>query len=198
MSNSKLRCRGCGSYYRVKPDHESFRRWCDSDCALTIVSNNQEKHREQAQKQVKRAIKKKEKEVKKVHAKEKREFKLNDVKIRKKAAQQAFNKFIRLRDDKLPCISCGRFHKGQYHAGHYKTTGAHSELRFDENNCHKQCAPCNNHLSGNIENYRPNLIDKIGREAFDVLNGLHTLIKYVASDYKEIELHYKAKIKALS
>ena len=42
------------------------------------------------------------------------------------------------------------------------------------------------------------MIDKIGREAFDILEGPHTLIKYVASDYKEIELLYKAKIKEIS
>jgi len=131
------------------------------------------------------------------HQELKREFKLNDIKLRKKTAQAAFNKFIRLRDKSLPCISCQRHHSGQYHAGHFKTTGAHSELRFNEDNCHKQCSVCNNHLSGNIENYRPNLIKKIGRKAFDILEGPHSIKKYSPADYKEIELHYKAKLKAL-
>jgi len=45
-------------------------------------------------------------------------------------AQSEFNKYIRLRDAKEPCISCGRFHTGQYHAGHYLTVGAKPELRF--------------------------------------------------------------------
>ncbi len=197
MSNAKLRCKGCSAYYRVEPHHESFRRWCSDECAFTIVSNNQEKHREAAFKQVKRAIKSKAKAIEKVHAKQKTEFKLNDKTLRKKAAQTAFNKFIRLRDDKLPCISCQRFHTGQYHAGHYKTTGAHSELRFNEDNCHKQCSACNNHLSGNIEHYRPNLIEKIGRKAFDILEGPHPIKKYGPAEYKEIELHYKNKIKLL-
>ena len=61
-----------------------------------------------------------------------------------KDAQEAFNAFIRERDHNEPCISCGRYHTGQYHAGHYRTVGSHPELRFDERNCHKQCAPCNN------------------------------------------------------
>jgi len=74
MANAKLKCRGCHTYYRVKPDHESFRRWCSSECAFTIVSNNQAKHREQAQKQVTRAIKKKETAINKEFAKKKRDY----------------------------------------------------------------------------------------------------------------------------
>ena len=40
-----------------------------------------------------------------------------------KEAQAVFNKFIRLRDKDQPCISCGRYHQGQYHAGHYRSVG---------------------------------------------------------------------------
>jgi hypothetical protein len=75
-------------------------------------------------------------------------------------AQKAFNDFIRYRDRHLPYISCDRNHEGQYHAGHFRTTGANPELRFDEDNCHKQCSACNNHLSGNLIAYRPALIAK--------------------------------------
>ena len=41
-----------------------------------------------------------------------------------KEAQIAFNAFIRIRDIELPCISCGRHHTGQYHAGHYRSVGS--------------------------------------------------------------------------
>lgn len=112
-------------------------------------------------------------------------------------AQTAFNAFIRMRDSELPCISCGRFHKGQYHAGHYKSVGANPELRFNENNCHKQCAPCNNHLSGNIANYRPNLILKIGQEAVDIIEGKHELQNLTIEQIKEIKALYKKKLKEL-
>ncbi len=71
-------------------------------------------------------------------------------------AQTGFNKFIRLRDINEPCISCGRYHEGQYHAGHYRTIGSNPELRFNELNVHKQCSACNNHKSGNIVEYRLN------------------------------------------
>ena len=82
-------------------------------------------------------------------------------------AQNAFNAYIRERDKTLPCISCGRHHQGQYHAGHYQTVGSHPELRFSELNVHKQCSVCNNHKSGNIVEYRINLIKKIGRNRWN-------------------------------
>lgn len=113
-------------------------------------------------------------------------------------AQTIFNKFIRLRDEKEPCISCGRHHKGQYHAGHYRTVGACGELRFEEFNCHKQCAPCNDHLSGNIVNYRINLIKKIGIEKVEWLEGNHEPKKYTIPEITGIKERYKQKIKELS
>lgn len=112
-------------------------------------------------------------------------------------AQQAFNDFIRYRDRLKPCISCGRHHDGQYHAGHYRTTGANPELRFHEDNCHKQCAPCNNHLSGNLAAYRPKLIIKIGQARFDTLMGPHELPKWRREDYIQIRNTYRAKLKEL-
>lgn len=112
-------------------------------------------------------------------------------------AQAAFNKFIRLRDANEPCISCGRHHQGQYHAGHYLSTGARPELRFDEANCHRQCAPCNNHLSGNIALYRVALIKKIGLAEVERLEGPHPSKKYTAEELREIKLEYTRKAKFL-
>jgi hypothetical protein len=115
-----------------------------------------------------------------------------------KLAQAAFNKFIRLRDADLPCISCGRHHKGQYHAGHYLSTGAHPELRFDESNVHKQCAPCNDHLSGNIVRYRPALIEKIGIEKVGWLEGPHDPKKYTIPEFEAIRDEYNRKAKEIT
>lgn len=114
-----------------------------------------------------------------------------------KQAQHAFNEFIRYRDRELPCISCGRHHDGQYHAGHFRTTGASPELRFDEDNCHKQCSACNNHLSGNLTAYRPALIAKIGQARFDALMGPHALPKWTRDDYIRIRDEYRAKLRDL-
>lgn len=99
-----------------------------------------------------------------------------------KQAQSAFNEYILTRDAEAPCISCGRFHDGKYDAGHYRTRGASPATRYDESNCHKKCVPCNQHLSGNIENYTPNLIKKIGQAAFDLLMRPHELKKWTREE----------------
>jgi len=114
-----------------------------------------------------------------------------------KEAQARFNEFIRLRDHYRPCISCGRHHKGQYHAGHYISVGAAPELRLNEDNCHKQCSACNNYLSGNLVKYRVNLIEKIGLERVEALEGSHEAKKYTIEQIKEIKKQYSDKVKEL-
>ncbi len=114
-----------------------------------------------------------------------------------KKTQEAFNRYIRVRDESLPCVSCGRHHEGQYHAGHYRTTKAHPELRFEELNCHKQCSACNTHLSGNITEYRISLLHKIGEEALAWLEGTHETKNYTIEDLKEIRKKYTEKAKEL-
>lgn len=115
-----------------------------------------------------------------------------------KEAQVAFNAWIRERDRDLPCISCGRHHQGQYHAGHYRTVGGNPELRFSPLNCHKQCAPCNNHKSGDIVNYRIELVRRIGAGMVDWLEGPHEPMHYTVDDLKAIKTEYRAKLKALT
>ena len=112
-----------------------------------------------------------------------------------KEAQTAFNRYIRLRDDKEPCISCGRHHEGQFHAGHYLSTGARPELRFDEANVHKQCQPCNTHLSGNLVLYRKALIAKIGLSEVERLESDHQPKKYSVEELKEIKSEYTKRAK---
>ena len=114
-----------------------------------------------------------------------------------KELQSVFNLFIRLRDVGLFCISCGRNHSGQYHAGHYLAVGSHPELRFHELNVHKQCSVCNNHLSGNQIEYRKGLIKKIGVEAVEMLEGKHEAKKYTIAEILELKQIYKLKAKEL-
>lgn len=132
-----------------------------------------------------------------------KEYKEAKVKMKSRAdwlkeAQTIFNKFIRLRDDRLPCISCSRHHEGQYHAGHYKSVGAHGELRFHELNVHKQCAPCNNHLSGNIVNYRMGMINKIGIDKVEWIEGNHQPLKLSIDEIRDLIAKYKLRIRNLT
>lgn len=110
-----------------------------------------------------------------------------------KEAQAAFNRYIRQRDEGLPCISCGRHHKGQVHAGHYMATSIRPELRFDERNVHLQCAPCNMHMHGNLIMYRIGLIDRIGLAEVEELEGPSTYRKYTSQELKSIKETYQQK-----
>ena len=130
-----------------------------------------------------------------------------DIKVRKeklksrsdhlKDTQQAFNEWVRLRDVDLPCVSCGRHHDGQYHAGHYRTVAANPAIRFEPLNVHKQCAPCNNHKSGDIVNYRIELVKRIGAEAVEWLEGPHEPKKYTVEQLKAMTAEYRAKTREL-
>ena len=181
MSKPKeYKCKVCGNYF-VKTI-SSMQKVCSPKCAI-ILSKEQ-------------ARKKKEKEER--AEKRERKAKLKSRSEWLKDAQSVFNKFIRLRDKNEPCISCGKYHTGQYHAGHYRSVGACPELRFCELNVHKQCAPCNDHKSGNIIEYRINLVKKIGVDKVEWLERQdHDPKKYTIEDCKEIIKYYKAKIKEL-
>jgi hypothetical protein len=62
---------------------------------------------------------------------------------------------------------------------------------------HKQCEPCNTHLSGNLIPYRDELIRRIGRQALERLEGPHPPKHYSADDLKAITADYRARLKAL-
>ncbi|MCQ9120972.1 protein NinG [Rodentibacter pneumotropicus] len=173
------KCKSCGKAFTP---FNSLQKACTPKCALELARNNAQKAREKAEKQ---------------KLKE-RKTRLRSRSEWLKEAQSVFNKFIRLRDKDEPCISCGRYHQGQWHAGHYRSVGACPELRFCELNVHKQCAPCNDHKSGNVIEYRINLVKKIGADKVEWLERQdHDPKKYTIEDCKEIIQYYKAKVKEL-
>lgn len=187
MAKSKRKCVNCKSFSKVEAGIIApIGFFCKEECRLEYGIKNTRKVQEKAKNERDRRYKKARMESRK-----------NDKSYRARMAQQSFNAFIRERDRNDACVSCGRFHEGQYHAGHYRSVGAAPELRFEESNCHKQCAPCNNHLSGNIAEYRINLIKKIGLDKVEWLEGKHEPKRYTVEDFREIEKRYKEKIKAL-
>lgn len=130
-----------------------------------------------------------------------------EIKIRKEAlksrsdhmkdTQQAFNEWVRNRDAALPCVSCGRHHEGKYDAGHYRTVGSNPALRFEPMNCHKQCVPCNQHKSGNVVEYRLELVRRIGIVNVEWLEGPHEPQKYTVEELKALTAKYRALTKEL-
>lgn len=180
------KCKECGAYY-IK--FRSTQQACSIKCAMAIGKRKTEEKRKKQEKADRLAERKRMKALKE-KLKSRKEW-MSDL-------QKIFNKFIRLRDKDLPCISCGRFHAGKYDAGHYKTVGGNPELRFNEDNCHAQCVPCNQHLHGNIVNYRIGLIERIGIERVEFLERKdHPPQKLSVDDIKSLIKHYKEKVKEL-
>ena len=114
-----------------------------------------------------------------------------------KEAQTIFNKYIRLRDMGLLCISCNTIPKKK-NAGHYFSSGGHSNVRFDEDNVHLQCEHCNTFLSGNLLNYQIGIEKRIGAERLIELQGKAYLEKrWTVDELKEIIKEYKTKVRQL-
>jgi hypothetical protein len=113
--------------------------------------------------------------------------------------QKVFNTFIRLRDADLPCISCDTNMKGRKgDASHFYSVGSYPSLRFDENNVHLGCVQCNQHLHGNIQEYKIRLPLRIGQSEYNQLESKrHSISKLAIFEIKEKIEYYKAKINEL-
>ena len=115
-----------------------------------------------------------------------------------KLTQQVVNKYIRVRDEGLNCISCNLPPKKK-NAGHYYSQGGHSAVRFDEDNIHLQCEHCNTFLSGNLLNYQIGIEKRIGGEKLMQLQAkAHDVKKWTKEELKEIIEIYKKKIKNIA
>lgn len=115
--------------------------------------------------------------------------------------QIIFNEFIRLRDDKDPCICCGKWPKtsgaltgGQWDAAHWRSRGSAGHLRFNEDNVHKALKDCNKY--GHTD-YRGGLIAKIGLERTEAVQYDETLVKWTREWLEAKKVEYRAKIKEL-
>lgn len=177
---------------RLFAPRNSLEKVCSPQCALDLVRLEQ---------------KRKQAEIAKL---ERRELRRRREALKTKGdwmreAQEACNRYIRLRDRDDPCISCGRYEweikhssrGGKWDAGHYISRGAAPELRFHEDNIHKQCKYCNDRLSGNFAQYRIRLIEKIGLERVEFLEGPHELPRWRIEDFKVIKANFNKKHREL-
>ncbi|MCH5583131.1 recombination protein NinG [Pseudomonas syringae] len=157
---------------------------CGWACGLAIAPANQDRAR--------KAIAQRERSELKA-----RKEKLKSRSDHMKDTQQAFNEWVRHRDMGEPCVSCGRHHNGQWHAGHYRSVGGHPALRFEPLNVWRQCAPCNTHKSGDLVNYRTELVRRIGIVNVEWLEGPHEPQKYTVEELKALTAKYRALTKDL-
>lgn len=98
-------------------------------------------------------------------------------------------KIARIRDRNDGCISCDlpASWDGQWHGSHFRSHGAASAVQFHLWNIHKACQPCNHRKSGNLEGYRPRIIEKIGQERVDWLLRQNQIVRHDVDYYKRFK-----------
>jgi hypothetical protein len=177
-------CKVCEKEFA--PTYNSTQKVCSPLCAIKLVDMDKQA----------KAKKARSGEIKRVKQKLK-QLSMNDRPKALRAAQAAFNAFIRERDKGLPCISCGRSSGCKVNAGHYLSVQAQPVLRFDDKNVNLQCDHCNCFLSGNLLGYRKGLLERFGQERIDYLEKHHPLKKHAVEELHEIKALYVKKKKEL-
>lgn len=161
-------------------------RVCSPACAISLAVSQRGKAEKVAQ------------------VKERKADKAKREKLKSKAdyakdAQTAVNKYVRLRDSHLGCVSCDKPASwgGQWHASHFRSVGAASSVRFHLWNIHKSCSVCNNWKSGNLSEYEPRLREKIGSEKVDWLRTQNQLSAYSIEYLLRLKIIFKKRAKRL-
>jgi hypothetical protein len=164
-----MRCKNCKE--KFDPIRFNHKYCLKEECIRAFVAEAKEKQWKQTKKRMKAD--------------------LETVQDIVKAAQMVFNKYIRERDKDELCISCKQKPKKE-NAGHFYNANNHWNVRFDEDNVHLQCERCNSFLSGNLIEYRANLITKIGQERFYQLESRARITrKFTKDELKELIKKYK-------
>jgi len=183
MKEIKLKkCKICSQKFVLERFNQQT---CDYKCAIQLAKNKQKEKDLKEWKQEKSILKDKLKTLGKYEAE----------------AKKSFQKWIRMRDDKQPCISCGNINPTDWAGGHYFSAGKYSGFIFDERNCHKQCnSHCNKYLSGNLIEYRKGLIKRYGEDfifQLESISDANRKYTYTRGELIDIANKYKLKLKIL-
>jgi hypothetical protein len=185
---SKNKCTGCKKFFpkdtlKAVPvgkfhSEECMKNWANNSTDRLIKKANQLERRKDSER--------------------KRVFNASDLKKRKAAAKKACHAYIKARDLGNLCICCNRPLGKNYDSGHWLESGNHPKTRYDEDNIHSQSVYCNQYKGGDSDDYRGNLIKKIGIERVERLESMKGgTVKRTPQDYQEIEDYFKVKLKKL-
>lgn len=196
-------CRHCKTEYCPVTSTQVV---CSPNCAVEYTRARVERKRQADQRRHLRSVKQNQR---------KRKESLKTRGDYLKLAQAAFNRYIRLRDRGKPCISCLRSELevegseswkvgGAWDCGHFLGVGAHPELRFEELNAHRQCKSCNSGSHHHVrkkrtvaQDYRDNLVERIGITPVTWLEGPHPAAKWSIDEIKQIRDTYRRKAREL-
>jgi len=180
MKARRRKCKNCREWF--KPKYSSVQMVCSTKCAYEYGKEHRKKQMRKEQIQKKRELR------------TKRDW--------EKVLTSVFNKYVRYRDVKKGCISCGASLIGvKFDAGHCFPVGHYPNLRFDEDNVHGQCVKCNQHQHGNQAEYLLRLEGRIGKERYQALlerrrdGENNQKSRTTKEEIKSLIEHYKAKMR---
>lgn len=170
---------------------------CGYECASAVGKEQTRKAREAAQR--KESAKQRATEKKEPAAWRQRKAAVKPLKHWIDLTQRAVNDICRETElaEGRGCISCGTKTAFAWHAGHYRTTAAAPQLRFNPDNIWLQCSACNVHKSGNIEAYRAALVELIGEERVLALESNNETHRYTREELDGIRAKARADLRAL-
>ena len=181
MPLNSRKCKECGCIFKKERPLQFV---CSPKCAASYSSKQRLKQVSKEWREEKKVLREK--------LKTHKDY-LNELQV-------VFNTFIRLRDVSESCISCGanmQNRKGD--ASHYYSVGSTPALRFNEDNVHLACVPCNQFAHGNLLEYTERLPARIGLERFKKLKAKkNDTLKLSIPELIALTAHYKAQIKILS
>lgn len=191
---SRRKCKVCNEWFI--PAYDNI-RWCCPEHGAIYAMDLRAKEKVKAEA---KRIKEKH-EAEKADRKRLRERRKDVKPLRHwvQMTQRAFNDWRRemLLSAGNGCISCGTKTAFAWHAGHYRTTAAAPQLRFNPDNVWLQCSACNVHKSGNIEAYRVALVELIGEERVLALESNNKTHRYTREELDGIRAKARADLRAL-
>lgn len=161
MTFHRTRCKHCQK--KLKPNQRILHPECIDEFAVAEAARIERKKAKEARAAAK------------VERAETRRRKQADKSISDLEAEcrKIVQEIARIRDRNDGCISChmGPNYDGQWHGSHYRSHGGCSSLQFHLWNIHKSCAQCNKFKAGNVAEYRPRLVEKIGAARVEWLDN---------------------------
>lgn len=118
-------------------------------------------------------------------------------------ADEAFSKYVRLRDadenGMCRCITCGKsYHWKSIHAGHFRRRSK-TPTRYDERNVNAQCTGCNTFRGGKEYEHGLAIDEKYGTPtSLELFDLSQKDMKLSAYDLSEIAANYRQKAREIA
>ena len=173
---SRRKCRECGTWFKAEKGDGVL--VCSIPCSILF------------------GPKEKERQLKREAAQRKQEANYNSGPWLKKQIQARVNLIARLIDQNLACLATGNF--GKMNGGHVYSRGAHTQMKFNLHNIHRQSYH-SNHKQTHDGLMQEKLELEYGREYLEYLRKLRgaPVVKKTVAELQEVYENTKAAEKEL-